>query len=209
LTIGTLALTGCGSSISSTQAGRDASAPAAAAQHWTLEGTFQFPVSETATKLKLVATTDVLAHVASKLASKPVPLVLTGTPPTANFNLTVDPSVAVGVANPSMISLAVFQDDNDNDVNEYGEAFRQVIAAGGNGWCDGATPCTFSASFMLVPAGTYGTGSKGDFTLATAGWYYQQGCLDYSCAKLITTITQLTGAILAYSYYKDSPISSP
>ena len=132
-----------------------------------------------------------------------------GAPPTASFNLEVDLSIAVGVVNPSMISLVVFQDNNDNDVNEYGEAFRQITAAGGNVWCDGATPCTFSASFIRVQAGTYGTGRNGDFTIATTGWYYQQGCLDYSCAKLITTITQLTGAILAYSYYKDSPISSP
>jgi hypothetical protein len=178
-----------------------------AAESWELAGQFEFPENEAASNLKIVATVDQLSHSAQSFASQVVPLILTGESPIADFKLTIDPGLASGESNPNLISIIVFQDDNDNDVNDFDEEFRFVAANDGcSVWCGDLLQCTPSASFMFVPNQTSGTGANGEFTISTAGWYYQQGCRDYSCALLITADASLSGAVLRYSYYNDAPI---
>lgn len=205
-------LVGCDSK-SATEAEKSTPEPiaAVAAEHWELSGVFQFPENEVATNLKIVATADPLSHWATSFASKPVPLVLTGgTPPTATFRLEIDSRMPTGISVLNRIVLRVFQDANGNDVNDAGEEARYVNTSTGCAvWCGDLVGCTSSASFLFVPKGTSGTGANGTFKIDTAGWYYQQGCHDYSCARLVAAGASLTGAVLVYSYYDDDPIQPP
>lgn len=115
-----------------------------------------------------------------------------------------------GIPVLNMIGLKVFQDTNGNDVNDVGEEARFVNASTGCAvWCGDLAGCTPGASFLFVPKGTSGTGANGAFKINTAGWYYQQGCRDYSCAKFVTAGVSLSGAVLVYSYYDDDPIQPP
>lgn len=177
-----------------------------AAQQWTLSGVFRFPEKEVASNLKLVATASKLSYSKNAFASAPVPLVISGTQPTATFRLSIDsrlPTISIVTG----ISLMVFQDDNGNDVNDQGEKYRFVSAnTGCTVWCGSLADCTPSAAFLLATKGASGTGTNGAFTINTTGWYYQQGCGDYSCAKLVTAGSELTGSVLAYSFYNNAPI---
>lgn len=200
-------MVGCDSD-PATSEGKATSNPEAvvAAQQWTLSGVLQFPEKEVASNLKLVATANRLSYSKNAFASAPVPLVLSGTPPTATFRLSIDsrlPTISVATG----ISLMVFQDDNGNDVNDPGEKSRSVNANTGCAvWCGGLADCTPSAAFLHSTKGSSGTGANGAFTINTTGWYYQQGCRDYSCAKLVTAGSELTGSVLVYSYYNNAPI---
>jgi hypothetical protein len=136
-----------------------------------LSGIFQFHENEGAANLKIVSTVDILSHSAQKFDSQPVPLVLTEELPTAEFTLTIE--------------------------NDFDEESRSVIANDGcEVWCGDVLQGTPGTSFMFVPNQTSGSGANGEFTITTAGRYYQQGCRDYSCAKLITKDASLSGAVL-------------
>ncbi|HNY32655.1 MAG TPA: hypothetical protein PKO15_17355 [Fibrobacteria bacterium] len=206
-----LALSTCQSSEDSPSvaAPGDKTPLATAAETWSLEGILQFPSKETAKHLKIVATTDYLSHSANRMASLPVSLVPAGSTPVASFRLDIDPRLATGEANPASIRLMIFQDANENGVNDFGEAMRQVVANAGSAlWCDEGQPCSAGATFMRVSSTVTGTGAKGAYTISVPGWYYQKGCSDFSCAQLLVAPATHQGLIFGYSYYNTAPIDT-
>lgn len=196
---------------SSTSTSNEKSLPepitALAAEQWNLSGIFQFPDKENATNLKIVVTADPLSRSVNSFASKPAHLILNGTPPTATFSLEIDTHLPKVVSALNKIDVMVFQDKNGNDSNDVGEEIRFVNAnTGCTVWCGDLPQCTPSASFIFIPKGSSGTGTNGTYTINTTGWYYQQGCRDDGCAKLISSGSTLAGAVLTYSYYNNAPI---
>lgn len=173
------------------------------ANKWTLNGVFQFPANETATNLKLVATTDSTRHDTSAYVSDPITLTLTGTPPTATFQFSID---TTRLASPTNFSFELWHDVDGDDIHDISEARRGVDPSPGcTVWCDAGT-CNNVAYFQYVTKGNSGTSSTdGSWTINTTGWYYDKGCGNHACAQLVTG--PLTGAKLTYDEYNTSAIT--
>jgi hypothetical protein len=178
--------------------------PPTPAASWTVSGTIDFPANESATKLKLVATADILKNDASAFASDPVALVLSGSPPTATFTLAVDPTRPA--APTASISLELWNDADDDGVHDVLEARRGTDAAPGSTvWCD-ANGCSHLALFSRLADGARGYSSVyGDWEITITGWYTYGSCGMQACAQLITG--PFTGARLKYDEYNTGAIT--
>jgi hypothetical protein len=195
----TLLLQGCGGS-DPTGGGGD---PAVPVDAWTLTGTVAFPANEAATQLKLVATTSSIVYGSAAFVSAPVALTLSGSPPTADFSLSIDMTGKTG-----SVELMVFQDLNDDGGHAVAEPSRSMDPVlGSDVWCD-ADSCHNVAYFAHLNAGTSGYSSTdGSWEIVTSGWYVDQGCGSHACAQLI--VGPLTGARVGYNEYAPGPIATP
>lgn len=172
---------------------------------WTLSGTLQFPANETATNLKLVATADSTQNNTSAYVSDPVTLTLSGTPPTATFELSIDTTRLGTLTGTKSFDMELWQDVDGDGVHDISEARRGVNPVPGSKvWCN-ESGCSNTAYFQRLQEGSSGNSSvDGSYTITTTGWYYDQGCASHACAQLVTGL--LTGAKLTYDEYNTSAI---
>ena len=206
LLVSAMLLPGCDGSGSSTSDGPTDSPTNTPADAWTLSGTFHFPANETATDLYLVVTADATKNDASAYVSDPVALTLSGTPPTADFELSIDTTWLGTITGTKIVTMQLFQDLDGDGVHDVSEAYRGVNAVmGSNIWCN-VSGCSPTPAFQRLLKGTSGYSSVyGSYTIDTTGWYYNQGCDSNACAQLI--IGSLTGAELSYDEYNTSAIT--
>jgi hypothetical protein len=168
---------------SSGSGGGQASTPATA---WTVSGVLQLKSYDPMTQLKLVATLDDASFSASSYAGAPVAVTLTGSPPSASFTLPIDTTKLAKPNGPGIISLVVFQDTNDNGVNDIGEAILTLRPMIGSAvWCNG-TGCELGAYFQHANQGDSGTSSNGSYTIDVSGWYASK-CSGFTCPWLVSS----------------------
>ena len=167
---------------------------------WTLVGTVQLPSTETAANIKIATSLDVLDNSGNNIVSDVVKLEPSGNPPMANFTLNIDVT-AQQVNTQTIMDLFVFNDANDNGINDRGEAFR------------GLSP-------LDVTSGVWGNGVsynnlayfqyrlKGSTNTPVSGWYYPMcSDVDGKCLTLISTDNDLlTGAVLRYDQSNSRPL---
>lgn len=165
------------------------------ADAWTLSGTVEFPAAETATQLKLVASSDPTRNDTSAFVSDPVPLTLSGTPPTATFSLAIDTA-----GTNASVSLMVWRDVDDDGMHDVLEPMRGMDPVPGSDvWCD-ADRCPPVAVFSHLTKGQSGYSSvDGSWSIATTGWYWDRGCGSHACAQLV--VGSLSGARIGYWEY--------
>lgn len=169
---------------------------------WTISGTIVAPANETSTHAKLVVLKDVLnlTDVGNYL-NVPVSLTYSGSPPTANFTVTLDQSLFLGsISTQTGVGLMVFNDENGDGVRQFSEPYISLstLDPSSGVFCNGTT-CDQTPWFFWTLGGTTNT-SNGTGVISIPGWYYEQGCNDFTCAHLIsTTNSNLTGIKLTYA----------
>lgn len=197
--IGLVALVGCNSGDGeSTPPGGDPG-PVDIQATWSVTGTIEFPAGETASNLKLIATRDIVDFSGDKILSDAVPLALTGSPPMANFQLNIDAST-LQLTSRSALELFVFQDIDDDGINDNGEALRSLSPTDSSCavWGNGAN-FSSRAFFWYRTAGSTNT--------PVTGWYYPSCNPDNACLTLITDSNQsLMGAKISYALIDETPI---